>query len=165
MQNIVWCWGQMEALGREDMVVKGVYQEDRLEQTLIICEALDGAVAVLVVAGSCYTVAVTSEGALWVWGYGLYGQLGLGDTENRLKPVRVGAEEVFGGLVLMAACDDEHTLIVTKNGTLWTCGEKQNVKPDARTIMTVWCRHRSRHSTLATLRLSPPTWGHFIWQQ
>jgi len=78
---------------------------------------------VLVAAGACHTVAVTREGALWVWGYGLAGQLGLGDTENRLVPVRVGAEEVFGGRVLMTACGNEHTLIVTTKGTLWTCGE------------------------------------------
>ena len=114
----IWTWGYggQGRLGHNT-------GEDRLEPTLLAGEALGGSLTVLVAAGACHTVAVTREGALWVWGCGLAGQLGLGDTENRLVPVRVGAEEVFGGRVLMTACGNEHTLIVTTKGTLWTCGE------------------------------------------
>ena len=63
------------------------------------------------------------DGGLWAWGHGLSGQLGLGDTQNSLVPVWVGAEEEFGGSpVLMAACGNSHTLAVTKAGTLWSWG-------------------------------------------
>jgi len=111
----IWTWGYggKGRFGHNN-------RDDRLEPTVLAREALGVAVAVLVAAGSCHTVAVTTEVALWVWGCGLYGQLGLVDTKNMLKPVRVGAEEVFGGQVLVTACGEEHTLIVTNNGTLWT---------------------------------------------
>jgi len=68
-------------------------------------------------------VAVTIEGALWVWGCGDAGQLGLGDEDNRLAPTLVGAETAFGGLqVLTVACGNVHTLAVTKDGALWIFG-------------------------------------------
>ena len=57
-------------------------------------------------------------------GLGIYGQLGLGDTDNRLVPTLVGAEELFGGSkVRTVSCGDEHTLVVTEAGELWACGK------------------------------------------
>jgi len=114
----VWTfgWGHHGQLGHND-------EENRLVPTLLAREALGGAAAVLVAAGGGHTVAVTREGALWVWGYGNSGQLGLGDDANRLLPTCVGAEAVFGGSqVLTADCSYVHTLIVTKAGTLWAFG-------------------------------------------
>ena len=76
-----------------------------------------------VAAGAAHAVARTEGGMRWVWGDGSYGQLGLGDTNNRLVPTRVGSGEAFGGsLVRMAACGDEHTLVVTVAGVVWTWG-------------------------------------------
>jgi len=50
-------------------------------------------------------------------------RLGLGDTNNRLVPMRLGAGEVFGGsLVRMAACGYFHTLVVTVAGSVWAWG-------------------------------------------
>jgi len=40
-----------------------------------------------------------------------------------LTPARVGAEDVLGGLPgRVASCGYEHTLFVTEEGSLWTCG-------------------------------------------
>mmetsp|Transcript_66033 Transcript_66033/g.107128 ORF Transcript_66033/g.107128 Transcript_66033/m.107128 type:complete len:418 (+) Transcript_66033:600-1853(+) len=89
---------------------------------LLAGKALGGASAVLVAAGDGHTVAVSRDGALWAWGRGEEGQLGLGNLTNRLVPMRVGGEQEFGGQVLMAACGDWHTLAVTKAGTLWSWG-------------------------------------------
>jgi len=63
---------------------------------LLTGEALGGSVAVLVSAGRLHTVAVTIEGALWVWGGGEYGQLGLGHKYDRLAPTLVGTEGYLG---------------------------------------------------------------------
>jgi alpha-tubulin suppressor-like RCC1 family protein len=66
---------------------------------------------------------VGESGALWAWGFGSFGQLGLGDINDRRVPTLVGAAEVFGGSkVRMAACGCEHTLVVTEAGELWACG-------------------------------------------
>ena len=114
----VWTWGEgmLGQLGHNN-------GEDRLVPMQLAGEALGGAAAVLVAAGALHTVAVTREGELWVWGFGGYGQLGLGDGANRLAPTLVGAEEGFGELqVLSVACGYFHTLAVTKDGALWTFG-------------------------------------------
>jgi len=111
-----WGWGQYGQLGQND-------GENRVIPTLLACETLGGAAVVLVAAGYAHTVAVTIEGALWVWGWGLYGQLGLGDEANRLAPTLVGAEASFGGsLVLTVTCGKFYTLAVTKDGALFTFG-------------------------------------------
>ena len=86
-------------------------------------EWFGGEKVVFVAAGGYHTVVVTAGGRLYTWGHGRKGQLGHGDTENRLVPTLVeglGAPE--GGQVVMAACGDVHTLVVTQDGGLWACG-------------------------------------------
>ena len=120
----VWTWGhgQSGRLGHNDEV-------NRLVPTQLAGEALGGAVAVLVAAGCVHTAAVTSQGALWVWGRGSDGQLGLGDCARRLAPTLVGAKAAFGQFqVLTVACGHWHTLAVTKDGALWTFGEGDDGK-------------------------------------
>jgi alpha-tubulin suppressor-like RCC1 family protein len=78
---------------------------------------------VFVAAGAEHTVSVTAVGRLYTWGRGWSGQLGQGDTGDRLVPTLVGgfgAPE--GGRVVMAACGAFHTLVVTQDGALWACG-------------------------------------------
>ena len=118
----VWTWGygRYGQLGHND-------EGERLVPTLLAGEALDGAVVVQVAAGLGHTVAVTREGELWVWGCGIYGQLGLGDFDNRMAPTLVRAEAAFGeSQVLTVACGYLHTLAVTKDGALWTFGKGAN---------------------------------------
>jgi len=115
-----WGWNGYGQLGHND-------NQNRLVPTLMAGEALGGATAVVVAAGEMHTVAVMIDGALWAWGNGVYGQLGLGDVKDRLVPARVGGREVFNGVqVLMAACGDWHTLAVTKAGDLWSWGEGED---------------------------------------
>ena len=47
-------------------------------------------------AGGLHMVALTGGGVLWVWSYGFFGQLGLGDFNKRLVPTRLGVGEAFG---------------------------------------------------------------------
>jgi len=74
---------------------------------------------VAVSAGRLHTVALKSNGTLWVWGYNAYGQLGDNSNTDRHTPV-----EVFGGgntWVAIAAGAD-HTVALKSDGTLWTWG-------------------------------------------
>ena len=82
-----WGGGDYGRLGHND-------EENRLVPTQLTVEAMGGARLVMVVTGGDHTVAVAHDGALWVWGHGEYGQLGLGVADNRLVPTRV-AVEVF----------------------------------------------------------------------
>jgi alpha-tubulin suppressor-like RCC1 family protein len=42
--------------------------------------------------GDGYTVAVTTDGTLWAWGWNDYGELGDGTTTDRWSPVQVGTD-------------------------------------------------------------------------
>jgi hypothetical protein len=98
-------------------------EQDRLVPALLAAEVFEGSTIVTVAAGCYYTMAVGVNGRLWAWGSGSHGQLGLGDTNNRLVPTLVGAEEVFGGSqVRTIACGNVHTLAVTEAGELWAWG-------------------------------------------
>tara|TARA_B110000444_G_scaffold259291_2_gene302563 strand:+ start:2258 stop:3643 length:1386 start_codon:yes stop_codon:yes gene_type:complete len=81
---------------------------------------------VMVAAGNCHSVAVTSAGALLLWGYNYFGQLGQGDKEDRLVPVTLCLLQFGGDLVAMVACGGDHTLVVTRVGRLFAFGEGSN---------------------------------------
>jgi alpha-tubulin suppressor-like RCC1 family protein len=114
----VWTWGRgaFGRLGHND-------GQDRLVPAMLSAEVFEGSTIVTVAAGDDYTMAVGVNGRLWAWGFGSSGQLGLGDTNDRLVPMLVGAEEVFGGSkVRTVACGHVHTLAVTEAGELWAWG-------------------------------------------
>jgi alpha-tubulin suppressor-like RCC1 family protein len=46
----------------------------------------------MVAAGAEHSVAITEDGDLYGWGWGQYGNLGLGDTNNRLIPEKVNID-------------------------------------------------------------------------
>lgn len=48
----------------------------------------------MVAAGAEHTAAVTEDGELYGWGWGRYGNLGLGDRDDRLVPGKVSTVEV-----------------------------------------------------------------------
>jgi len=83
------------------------------------CLALQA--VVLVAAGHAHTAAVTEPGALWVWGDGGNGRLGLGDTVARRGPELVHGAWA-GARVLAAACGCDHTVVLTGDGAVWSMG-------------------------------------------
>jgi len=90
----------------------------------------EGSKIVTVAAGGYHTMAVGVNGALWAWGAGYSGMLGLGDAWDRRVPTLVGAEEVFlGSKVRVAACGNDHTLAVTEAGELWAWGRGAHMVP------------------------------------
>lgn len=48
----------------------------------------------MVAAGAEHTAAVTESGELYGWGWGRYGNLGLGDRRDRLVPEKVSLSHV-----------------------------------------------------------------------
>ena len=77
---------------------------------------------VFVSAGGYHTLALTSREQLFTWGEGFSYQLGHGNNCNKLVPTLVGAEAFGGSTALTAACGRSHTLVVTRDGALWACG-------------------------------------------
>ena len=48
----------------------------------------------MIAAGAEHTAAVTEDGDLYGWGWGRYGNLGLGDRNDRLTPEKVTSIKV-----------------------------------------------------------------------
>jgi alpha-tubulin suppressor-like RCC1 family protein len=69
--------------------------------------------------GSFHTGAVTSDGKLFTWGDNEFGQLGTEDTNVRYIPTEI---EIASEVVADVACGAEHTVILTVDGKVFTCG-------------------------------------------
>jgi alpha-tubulin suppressor-like RCC1 family protein len=69
--------------------------------------------------GSDHTVAIKTDGSLWVWGGNSSGQLGTNDTTNRLTPVTTFAG---GSDWRRVSCGSLHTAAIKIDGSLWIWG-------------------------------------------
>ena len=65
-----------------------------------------------------HTFAIKTDGTLWAWGYGGYGQLGLQNTTSYSSPKQVGLLTNW----LSIAAGDYSALALKTDGTLWTWG-------------------------------------------
>ncbi|KAM7252649.1 hypothetical protein ACFE04_008158 [Oxalis oulophora] len=83
-------------------------------------QAFQGIPIKMVAAGAEHTAAVTEDGELYGWGWGRYGNLGLGDRNDRLIPEKVFATNVEK--MVMVACGWRHTISVSNSGSLYTYG-------------------------------------------
>ncbi|MBA0749221.1 hypothetical protein Gogos_003170, partial [Gossypium gossypioides] len=83
-------------------------------------QAFQGISIKMVAAGAEHTAAVSEEGALYGWGWGRYGNLGLGDRNDRLVPEKVST--LNGEKMNMVACGWRHTISVSDTGRLYTYG-------------------------------------------
>jgi len=72
----------------------------------------------VVAAGVYHTVAIKTDGTLWVWGRNNYGQLGLGDYTVRNSPNQVGIDTDWASV----AAGNSTTLARKTDGTLWVWG-------------------------------------------
>jgi alpha-tubulin suppressor-like RCC1 family protein len=73
--------------------------------------------------GGYFTAAIKTDGTLWTWGYGYFGQLGNAQTTNRSTPVTTFAG---GTNWKQVSCSNNsqghHTAAIKTDGTLWTWG-------------------------------------------
>jgi len=70
-------------------------------------------------AGNTHTSAIKTDGTLWTWGAGIYGQLGTNDATNRPTPVTTFAG---GSTWKSISCARSLNAAIKTDGTLWTWG-------------------------------------------
>jgi alpha-tubulin suppressor-like RCC1 family protein len=70
-----------------------------------------------------FTVALCERG-VYTWGGNKCGQLGLGDTHPRSRPVALEALSEIK--VSGAAAGAQHTLLLTQTGRVFTCGNNSH---------------------------------------
>jgi hypothetical protein len=109
----------------------------------------DGFQAVMVSAGGAHTMTLTRDGTVWAQGLGANGRLGLGDTANRLTPVRLSDKAFQESRARMVDCGDTHTIAITEDGRLWSFGDGTNGK----------LGHKDLNDRLAPEAVDPETTG------
>jgi hypothetical protein len=85
-----------------------------------LVEGLVGTRVVAVAAGASHTVVLSSQGELYTFGEGYWGQLGQGDGKNRHTPCLV--ESLVGEECVATGCSAQDTSVCTAEGALYTFG-------------------------------------------
>src|SRR5439155_15515248 len=98
---------------------------------------LDGAAGFVEVAARAnQSFALRSDGALYAWGEGTWGQLGIGSTEKQNPPTRVLIDTV----VLSVAVGERHGLALDREGGVWSWGQNLHgelgTHPDGNLVTT-----------------------------
>jgi len=135
--------------------------------------ALEGIKCCQVACGFAYTAVVTTEGALYTWGAGENGRLGLGDVEDRHVPSHVEdlsltpIQQVFAGSV--------HTCVLTRPGQVYSFGKHEYTGHgctedvllprlldvfDGKTIKQISVGPGGYHTIALTTDRGVYTWGH-----
>jgi alpha-tubulin suppressor-like RCC1 family protein len=113
----LWAWGAGDhaQLGLTSL-------EHRQEPTFV--GGLKKFATSFVMLAACWnhSAALAADGAVWTWGNGRYGALGLGDEQATSTPTRLGKEAFGGSAAVMVACGRFHTMVATVDGRLWTFG-------------------------------------------
>ncbi|CAA6660402.1 unnamed protein product [Spirodela intermedia] len=113
MEGKVQSWGR----NQNGQLGLGTTEDSLLPQKI---QAFEGIFVKMVAAGAEHTAAVTEDGDLYGWGWGRYGNLGLGDRDDRLIPEKVSA--VDGQKMILVACGWRHTITVSSSSNLYTYG-------------------------------------------
>ena len=84
---------------------------------------LTGLTVTDIAAGGFHSLAVTSTGAVWSWGFNSDGQLGNGTATDSSSPVQVsGIGGVYGAVSVAVAGGGLHSLALTNAGAVWSWG-------------------------------------------
>ena len=120
---------------------------------LVPCQVLGelrGRHVATVATGNCHTAALTKEGHLFAWGDATFGQLGLGGTEGKLAPQRVGAD-LLDLATKSVACGHYHTVAATRDGLVFAWGDNQQGQ------LGLGCREGRRQPSRVAGRLAQHT--------
>jgi alpha-tubulin suppressor-like RCC1 family protein len=84
-----------------------------------------------IACGYSHRLAIKNDGTVWAWGYGLRGQLGVGERTSGGRagsgPNSIDAAQVPGLPAIKAVAGGLlHSLAVDEEGTLWAWGTNQN---------------------------------------
>ena len=107
--------GRLFGWGRNAYDQLGVGDTEDREVPTLVTGLLKTKTVVQVAAGNLHTACLTADGLLYVSDDNECGQLGVGDTENRVVPTLLRGE-LQGRKVLQVAAGVNHTMCVTEDG-------------------------------------------------
>eukprot|EP00026_Physarum_polycephalum_P000607 Phypoly_transcript_00608.p1 GENE.Phypoly_transcript_00608~~Phypoly_transcript_00608.p1 ORF type:complete len:793 (-),score=73.68 Phypoly_transcript_00608:976-3354(-) len=116
-----WGWNWHGQLGHGDMHDQQLAQPVR---TLALVRALTGAYVVAVAAGKEHSMALTNTGAVYSWGGGRDGQLGIGEEEASPIPRLITK---FHSVHITTLCaSGDHSLAIGEGGVVYSWGKGAN---------------------------------------
>ncbi|MBF0621606.1 MAG: peptidylprolyl isomerase [Magnetococcales bacterium] len=109
----VWGWGRNDQgqLGQDpgiSSIIRAPVQIAGLPDTVVAISA-----------GNNHAMAMTSSGALWVWGDNYNGQLGIGNNTDTFIPITVST---LSQVVAISASTGS-SVVLRQDGTLWSWGQ------------------------------------------
>ncbi|NXF34649.1 HERC5 ligase, partial [Nyctibius bracteatus] len=116
----VWEGGELFSWGQNAHGQLGVGSQTSLIPQPQMVERLKGIALAQIAAGGAHSAAVSLSGAVYSWGKNDFGQLGLGDMEDRDCPSYVGALEHWKTVFI--SCGADHTAVLSKEGLVCTFG-------------------------------------------
>ena len=85
-----------------------------------------GRIAAKIVGGWNHFAALKANGEVWTWGHNGYGQLGVGNTERKIKPTKTNIydskDTTQTEYAIDVAAGAYHTLVLKSDGTVWATG-------------------------------------------
>ncbi|XP_057419618.1 ultraviolet-B receptor UVR8 isoform X2 [Lotus japonicus] len=115
MEGEVQSWGR----NQNGQLGLGTADDSLVPQKI---QTFQGVPIKMVAAGAEHSVAITENGELYGWGWGRYGNLGLGDRNDRWIPEKVSSVDLQRDKMIMVACGWRHTISVSSSGGLFTYG-------------------------------------------
>ena len=108
--------GQLFAFGRNNVGQLGLGTTSNFENAPMLMTFAQKISKVA--SGPDFALAISEEGTLWAWGSNGFGQLGLGDQNNRNAPVLIGTDSDW----VEVTCGGSHVLALKNNGDLYAWG-------------------------------------------
>ncbi|HEU5004348.1 MAG TPA: RHS repeat-associated core domain-containing protein, partial [Actinomycetota bacterium] len=112
----VWAWGKNAS---------GQLGNGTTANSLVPVQVSNLTGAVAIASGGHNSMALKSDGSVWVWGDNSAGQLGNNTTTGSSVPVQASGISAAGGIAIDGD-DDDHTLAVKSDGTVWAWGSNTN---------------------------------------
>ncbi|NXY13768.1 HERC5 ligase, partial [Atrichornis clamosus] len=112
--------GELFTWGKNTHGQLGVGSQTTLIPQPQLVERLKGIPLAQIAAGGAHSATVSLSGAVYSWGKNDFGQLGLGDTEDRDCPSYVGALEHWKTVFI--SCGADHSAVLSKEGLVCTFG-------------------------------------------
>ncbi|XP_065584431.1 probable E3 ubiquitin-protein ligase HERC4 isoform X2 [Artemia franciscana] len=110
----IFSWGSnvhgQLGLGCRDMVVRSP----------MLVKSLVGMPISYIVCGGYHSFAVSKSGAVFGWGKNTFGQIGLGDCQDRTRPYLLSSLE--NQKIVYMCCGRDHSVALTKDGGVFTFG-------------------------------------------
>ena len=114
--------GQLYTWGNNSKGQLGLGRNSDMVFSPSLVESLTGVPVAGVTCGGNHTLVVTRSGAVYAWGSNNHGQLGLGDTKDRMWPTQVSTLRNLRVLPAGVVAGLEHTVALTSDGGVFTWG-------------------------------------------